>query len=51
MRDGGVSAGGRKDLVFLPDELTYSDGAQVACGFGTVYEGLEKIDSAAMTRS
>ena len=22
---------------------TYADGAQVACGFGTVYEGLEKI--------
>jgi threonine dehydrogenase-like Zn-dependent dehydrogenase len=32
-----------KDLVLLPDELTYTDGAQVACGFGTVYEGLEKI--------
>src|SRR5512136_12851 len=32
-----------KDLVFLPDQLSYSDGAQVACGFGTVYEGLEKI--------
>lgn len=32
-----------KDLVALPDELTYADGAQVACGFGTVYEGLEKI--------
>jgi len=32
-----------KDLVQLPDELTYSDGAQIACGFGTVYEGLEKI--------
>ena len=32
-----------KDLVHLPDELSYSDGAQVACGFGTVYEGLEKI--------
>ena len=32
-----------KDLVLLPDELTYADGAQVACGFGTVYEGLEKI--------
>jgi len=32
-----------KDLVHLPDELTYADGAQVACGFGTVYEGLEKI--------
>jgi threonine dehydrogenase-like Zn-dependent dehydrogenase len=27
----------------LPDTLTYADGAQVACGFGTVYEGLEKI--------
>ncbi len=32
-----------KDLVPLPDVMTYSDGAQVACGFGTVYEGLEKI--------
>lgn len=27
----------------LPDELTYKDGAQVACGFGTVYEALGKI--------
>jgi threonine dehydrogenase-like Zn-dependent dehydrogenase len=32
-----------KDLIALPDELSYADGAQVACGFGTVYEGLEKI--------
>jgi threonine dehydrogenase-like Zn-dependent dehydrogenase len=32
-----------KDLVFLPDELSYCDGAQIACGFGTVYEALEKI--------
>ena len=32
-----------KDLIHLPDELTYADGAQVACGFGTVYVGLEKI--------
>jgi threonine dehydrogenase-like Zn-dependent dehydrogenase len=32
-----------KDLIALPDALTYADGAQVACGFGTVYEGLEKI--------
>src|SRR5262252_2088208 len=32
-----------KDLIHLPDELTYADGAQVACGFGTVYEGLEKV--------
>lgn len=27
----------------MPDELTYCDGAQVACGFGTTYEALEKI--------
>jgi threonine dehydrogenase-like Zn-dependent dehydrogenase len=32
-----------KDLVALPDSLSYTDGAQVACGFGTVYEALEKI--------
>ncbi len=32
-----------KDLVALPAQLTYSDGAQVACGFGTVYEGIEKV--------
>jgi threonine dehydrogenase-like Zn-dependent dehydrogenase len=32
-----------KDLIYLPDELTYLDGAQVACGFGTVYEALHKI--------
>jgi threonine dehydrogenase-like Zn-dependent dehydrogenase len=45
-RDGGMAEymiAEEKDLIFLPDELTYADGAQVACGFGTVYEGLEKI--------
>jgi len=45
-RDGGMAEymlAEEKDLVFLPDELSYADGAQVACGFGTVYEGLEKI--------
>ena len=45
-RDGGMAEyllAEEKDLVYLPDQLTYSDGAQVACGFGTVYEGLEKI--------
>ena len=45
-RNGGMSEymiAEEKDLVLLPDELTYTDGAQVACGFGTVYEGLEKI--------
>ncbi len=45
-RDGGMApyiVADEKDCVLLPDELTYTDGAQVACGFGTVYEGLEKI--------
>jgi threonine dehydrogenase-like Zn-dependent dehydrogenase len=45
-RDGGMAdymLAEEKDLVLLPDQLSYSDGAQVACGFGTVYEGLEKI--------
>lgn len=45
-RDGGMAPyilAEEKDCVLLPDELTYTDGAQVACGFGTVYEGLEKI--------
>ncbi len=27
----------------MPDSLTYLDGAQVACGYGTVYEAIEKI--------
>ncbi len=45
-RDGGMAEyllAEEKDLIHLPDELSYTDGAQVACGFGTVYEGLEKI--------
>ncbi|MDR1818245.1 MAG: zinc-binding dehydrogenase [Puniceicoccales bacterium] len=45
-RDGGMAEfllAEEKDLVALPDALSYTDGAQVACGFGTVYEGLEKI--------
>lgn len=45
-RDGGMAEyllAEEKDLVLLPDSLTYADGAQVACGFGTVYEALEKI--------
>jgi threonine dehydrogenase-like Zn-dependent dehydrogenase len=45
-RDGGMAEfmiAEEKDLIALPDQLTYADGAQVACGFGTVYEGLEKI--------
>src|SRR5579863_2295541 len=45
-RDGGMAEyllAEEKDLVLLPDSLTFLDGAQVACGFGTVYEALEKI--------
>ncbi len=45
-RDGGMAdyiLAEEKDLVLLPDTLSYADGAQIACGFGTVYEGLERI--------
>jgi threonine dehydrogenase-like Zn-dependent dehydrogenase len=45
-RDGGMAEyllAEEKDLIALPDELSFADGAQVACGFGTVYEGLQKI--------
>lgn len=45
-RDGGMAEyclAEEKDLCLLPDELSFVDGAQVACGFGTVYEGLERI--------
>lgn len=45
-RDGGMAdymIAEEKDLIALPRELTYADGAQVACGFGTVYEAIEKI--------
>lgn len=45
-RDGGMAEyllAEEKDLIHLPRDLTYADGAQVACGFGTAYEGLEKM--------
>jgi threonine dehydrogenase-like Zn-dependent dehydrogenase len=45
-RDGGMAEYilcDEKDLVELPDSLSYADGAQVACGFGTVYEAIYKI--------
>lgn len=45
-RDGGMAEYmlcDENDLIALPDELTYADGAQVACGFGTVYEAIEKV--------
>src|SRR6185312_7505803 len=45
-RDGGMAdylLAEEKDLIALPDQLSYADGAQVACGFGTAYAGLQKI--------
>ena len=45
-RDGGMAEyilAEEKDLVLLPNELSFTDGAQVACGFGTVYEAIQKI--------
>ncbi len=45
-RNGGMAPyilADERDLIELPDSLTYLDGAQVACGFGTVYEAWEKI--------
>lgn len=32
-----------RTCVPLPDELSYVDGALIACGFGTAYEGLRRI--------
>lgn len=46
-RDGGMAdylLAEERDLVALPDELSYIDGACVACGFGTCYEALRRID-------
>lgn len=29
-----------KDLILLPDALSYEDGAFISCGVGTAYEGI-----------
>ncbi len=45
-RDGGMAdycLAEERDLVLLPDELSYVDGACVACGFGTCYEAIRRI--------
>ncbi|HEY1116441.1 MAG TPA: zinc-binding dehydrogenase, partial [Acidimicrobiales bacterium] len=45
-RDGGNAAyllAEERTLVPLPYELSYVDGALIACGFGTAYEGLRRI--------
>lgn len=44
-RDGGHAEyllAEERDLLPLPDSLTYLDGACVACGFGTAYEALRR---------
>lgn len=46
-RDGGHAdrlLAEERDLLVLPDELTFLDGACVACGFGTAYEALRRLD-------
>ena len=42
-RDGGHAdylLAEARTLLHLPDELTYTDGSLVACGFGTAYQGI-----------
>ena len=46
-RDGGHAEyllAEEKDLLHLPDSLSYLDGACVACGFGTAYEPLRRLN-------
>lgn len=46
-RDGGHAEyllAEEDDLVALPDELSYADGALIACGFGTAYEALVRAE-------
>lgn len=45
-RDGGNARyvlAEERTCVPLPEELSYVDGALIACGFGTAYEGLRRI--------
>ena len=46
-RDGGNAdylLAEEADLVLMTDHLTYADGALCACGFGTCYEALERVN-------
>jgi threonine dehydrogenase-like Zn-dependent dehydrogenase len=46
-RDGGHAEfllAESRDLLRLPDSLSFLDGACVACGFGTAYEALCRLD-------
>jgi len=45
-RDGGHAdycVAEENTCILLPDELSYVDGALIACGFGTVYEALSRV--------
>ena len=46
-RDGGHAEyllAEENNCVALPDNLSYVDGALIACGFGTVYEALNRVE-------
>ena len=46
-RDGGhadLLLAEARTLLHLPEELTFADGALVACGFGTAYQGILRAD-------
>ncbi len=46
-RDGGHAPyllAEERSLVALPDQLSFVDGAMVACGFGTSYAALQRLD-------
>jgi threonine dehydrogenase-like Zn-dependent dehydrogenase len=46
-RDGGHAdylLAEERDLLVLPEELSFLDGAVVACGFGTAYEALCRVE-------
>ncbi|QLH26465.1 zinc-binding dehydrogenase [Streptomyces sp. Rer75] len=46
-RDGAAAdylVADESTLIPLPDELSFVDGALIACGFGTAYEGIRRVD-------
>jgi threonine dehydrogenase-like Zn-dependent dehydrogenase len=46
-RDGGHEeflVADEKDLIHLPDSLSYDDGCFISCGVGTAYEGVLRAD-------
>ena len=52
-RDGGHAEyllAEESDLVYLPEPLTYVDGALCACGFGTAYEALKRVQVSGLDR-